>query len=84
MAHPAGDKLRRFIITESEADLTSHPGLGLIGMALSERTNLAADATAVSPLGRDAMSHANILSCYVALLSLGEERLRGYQWVPKG
>jgi hypothetical protein len=47
--HPAGDELPRFIITESEADLTSHAGLGLIGMALIERTNLAADASAVSP-----------------------------------
>ena len=36
-----GDRLRRFIITESEADLTSHAGLGLIGMALNERTDLA-------------------------------------------
>jgi hypothetical protein len=31
--------LRRFIVTESEADLTSHAGLGLIGMTLDERTN---------------------------------------------
>jgi len=38
--------MRRFIITESEADLTSHAGLGLIGMALNERTDLAADAYA--------------------------------------
>jgi hypothetical protein len=74
--------LRRFVITESEADLTSHAGLGLIGLALNERTNLAADAEAVSPLRRDAMPHADILSCYVALLCLGKsdfEAINGFR-----
>lgn len=70
--HPAGAALRRFIITESEADLTSHARLGLIGMALNERTNLAANAAAVSRLRSDAMPHGDILSCYVALLCLGK------------
>jgi hypothetical protein len=51
--HPAADKLRHSIITESEADLTSQAGLGLIGMALYERTDLTADAQAVSPLRSD-------------------------------
>ena len=74
--------MRRFIITESEADLTSHAGLGLIGLALNERTNLAADAVAVSPLRSDAMAHADILSCYVALLCLGKsdfEAINGFR-----
>ena len=74
--------MRRFIITESEADLTSHAGLGLIGMALNERTDLAADAQAVAPLRRDAMAHADILSCYVALLCLGKsdfEAINGFR-----
>jgi hypothetical protein len=82
LAHLAGDKLRRFTITESEADLTSHAGLGLIGMALNERTNLAVDAAGVSPLRCDAMSHANMLSCYVALLCLGKsdfEAINGFR-----
>jgi hypothetical protein len=70
--HLAGAALRRFIITESEADLTSHAGLALIGMALNERTNLAADAAAVSPLRSDAMPHGSILTCYMALLCLGK------------
>ena len=48
--------MRRFIITESEADLTSHAGLGLIGMALNERTDLAADTEGISPLRSDAVS----------------------------
>jgi hypothetical protein len=74
--------LRRFVITESEADLTSHAGLGLIGLALNERTNLAADAAAVSPLRSDAMPHADILACYVALLCLGKsdfEAINGFR-----
>jgi len=64
--------LRRFIIAESEADFTSHAGLGLIGMALDRYTDLAQDAAAVSPLRSDAMSHHDILACYVALLCLGK------------
>ena len=74
--------MRRFIITESEADLTSHAGLALIGMALNERTNLAADAAGVAPLRRDAMPHGDILSCYVALLCLGKsdfEAINGFR-----
>ena len=35
--------MQRFIITESEADLTAHAGLGLIGMALNERTLISSD-----------------------------------------
>jgi hypothetical protein len=74
--------LRRFIITASEADLTSHAGLGLIGMALNERTNLATDAAAVGPLRRDAIAHADMLSSYVALLCLGKsdfEAINGFR-----
>ena len=74
--------MRRFIITESEADLTSHAGLGLIGVALNERTNVLADAEAVSPLRSDAMPHATILSSYIALLCLGKsdfEAINGFR-----
>ncbi len=74
--------MRRFIITESEADLTSHAGLGLIGMALNERTDLAIGAEAVSPLRSDAMPRAAILSSYIALLCLGKsdfEAINGFR-----
>ena len=80
--HPAGAALRRFIITESEADLTSHEGLGLIGMAINERTDLGTDAEALSPLCSDAMPHATILSSYIALLCLGKsdfEAINGFR-----
>jgi len=64
--------VQRLIISQSEADLTSHAGLGLIGRALNECTNLAADAKAISPLRSGAIGHANILSSSVALLCLGK------------
>ncbi|HYN78372.1 MAG TPA: hypothetical protein VES73_11330 [Lamprocystis sp. (in: g-proteobacteria)] len=41
-------------------------------MAIRQRTNLAAEAAAVSPVRRDAMPHGDILASYVALLCLGK------------
>jgi hypothetical protein len=74
--------LRRFIIAESEADFTSHAGLGLIGQALERYTDLAQDAAAVAPLRSDAMPHRDLLACYVALLCLGKsdfEAITGFR-----
>jgi hypothetical protein len=74
--------LRRFIIGESEADFTSHAGLGLIGQALERYTDLADDAAAVAPLRSDAMPHRDMLACYVALLCLGKtdfEAITGFR-----
>jgi len=73
------------IISESEANLTSHAGLGLIGMALNQCTNLAADADAVSPVCRGTISHSDILLSYVALLCLGKsdfEAINGFRGDP--
>ena len=33
--------MRRFIIEQTESDLTSHAGLGLVGMAINRHTQLA-------------------------------------------
>ena len=74
--------MRQLIITQSEADLTSHAGLGLIGRALNECTNLGVDSEAVSPLRSDAMPHASMLSSYIALLCLGKsdfEAINGFR-----
>jgi len=60
------------IIEQSEADLTSHAGLGLIGMALNERTDLHEQAKAAAPARSDAIAHGDILSSYIALLCLGK------------
>jgi hypothetical protein len=74
--------LRQFIIAESEADFTSHAGLGLIGQALDRHTDLADDAAAVSALRSDAMAHRDMLACYVGLLCLGKtdfEAITGFR-----
>ncbi len=64
--------MRRFIIEQSEADLISHAGLGLIGMALNEQTDLAAHAKAAAPARSDAIPHGDILKSYAGLLCLGK------------
>jgi hypothetical protein len=64
--------VQRFIIEQTQADLVSHAGLGLIGMALNERTNLTAEAKAAAPARSDAMAHADILRSYIGLLCLGK------------
>ncbi|WP_295448423.1 transposase [uncultured Thiodictyon sp.] len=64
--------MRRLIISKSTADFTSHAGLGLVGMAIRDRTNLATDAAAVSALRSDAMPYGDMLASYVALLCLGK------------
>ena len=64
--------MRRLIISTSTADFTSHAGLGLIGMAIRQRTNLAAEAAAVSAVRSDAMPHGDILASYIGLLCLGK------------
>lgn len=70
--HSAGDMVRRLIIAKSEADFTSHAGLGLIGMAISQHTDLAKDATAAAPARSDAIPHVKILTSYIGLLCLGK------------
>jgi len=77
--------VQRLIISQSEVDLTSHVGLSLIGRALNECTNLAADAKAISPPRSGAIGHANILSSSVALLCLGKsdfEAINGFREDP--
>jgi len=59
--HPAGETVQRFIIEQSEADLSSHAGLGLIGMALNERTDLREQAKTAAPARSDAIAHGGVL-----------------------
>lgn len=75
--------MRSFIISESDADFTSHAGLALIGRALNERTNLGADADAVGALRSDGISHRTILSSYVALMCLGKSDFEAIEGVRK-
>lgn len=64
--------MRRLIISNSQADFTSHAGLGLVGMALERWTNLAAEAAALAPVRKDGMPHRTMLASYVGLLCLGK------------
>jgi len=64
--------VRQFIIEQSEADLISHAGLGLIGRALNEQTDLGEQAKSAAPARCDAIPHADVLKSYVALLCLGK------------
>ena len=64
--------MRRLIISNSQADFTSHAGLGLVGMALERCTNLAVEAKAVAAVRTDAMPHQTMLASYVGLLCLGK------------
>ena len=58
-------------IIESEADLTAYAGPGRIGMVLSGRVSVAADAAVVAPLGSVPVGHANGLCSLVTLLYSG-------------
>ena len=70
--HSAGDAVQRLVISESQADFTSQAGLGLVGMAIRQRTSLAADAAAVAAVRSNAMPHGDILASYGALLCMGK------------
>jgi hypothetical protein len=50
------------IVSKSQADFTSHAGLGLGGVAIRQRTKLATDAAAAAPVRRDAMRLGNVLA----------------------
>jgi len=63
--------MRRFIIEQTEADLTSHSGLALVGMAISRYTELVASVTRAVPL-RHGIAHADVLKSYLGLFCIGK------------
>lgn len=63
--------MRRFIIEQTEADLTSHSGLALVGMAINRHTDLVQTVTRSIPL-RHGIAHADVLKSYIGLLCLGK------------
>jgi hypothetical protein len=63
--------MQRFIIEQGEADLTSHSGLALVGMALRKNTDLAKVVQRKIP-HRHGISHADVLKSYIGLLCLGK------------
>jgi hypothetical protein len=63
--------VRRFIIEHTNANLTSHAGLALVGMALNRHSGLADHVDRQVPL-RHGISHGDVLRTYIGLLSLGK------------
>ena len=63
--------MQRFIIEQGEAELTSHSGLALVGMALNEATSLSQSVRREIPQ-RHGISHADVLRSYIGLLCLGK------------
>ncbi len=63
--------MRRFIIEHTNANLTSHAGLALVGMALNRHSGLADHVDRQVPL-RHGISHGDVLRTYIGLLSLGK------------
>ncbi len=62
--------MKRFIIEQTEADLTSHCGLALVGMALSAYTDLSASLKC-EIAQRHGIAHADVVRSYLGLLCLG-------------
>ncbi|MFQ5652808.1 MAG: IS1380 family transposase [bacterium] len=64
--------MRRFIIEQSEADLSSHSGLALVGQALSQRTEIVRTLKKEIPLRKQGISHADVLRSYIGLICTGK------------
>ena len=63
--------MRTFIITQSEADLTSNAGLALVGRALNRYTDLRSTVDREVAL-RHGIAHGDVLASYIGLLCLGK------------
>ena len=63
--------MQRFIIEQSDADLTSHSGLALVGIALNEYTDLEKSVKREISQ-RHGIAHADVLKSYIGLLCLGK------------
>jgi hypothetical protein len=66
-----GEFVRRFIIEESDADVVSHSGLALVGLALNRHGGLPKAVDQQVTL-RHGISHGDVLRSYVGLLSIGK------------
>lgn len=64
--------MRRFIIEQSDADITSHSGLALVGMALNRHCDLTAHVDRYIPLRRHGIAHSDVLRSLIGLLCLGK------------
>lgn len=75
--------MKRFIIEKSEDEFyTSHSGLSLVGLGLNRFTSLVKRLGALPPLKKGAISHADVLRSFIALLCLGKsdfEAISGFR-----
>ncbi len=63
--------MKRFIIEQTEADLTSHSGLALVGMAVNKYTDLS-QSIKREIAQRHGITHADVVRSYIGLLCLGK------------
>jgi len=64
--------VRRFIIEQSDVEITSHSGLALVGMALNRHCDLTAKVDRHIPLRRHGIPHSDVLRSLIGLLCLGK------------
>ena len=62
--------MKRFKLVQSDADIIGHAGLVLVGRALSQCTDLAADLDELKL--RHGTRHSDVMLAYTALLTLGK------------
>ena len=63
--------MKRFKIDRSDADITSHSGLSLIGQAVKQYTRLSSELDTAVAL-RHGIKHSDVIKSYLALLSIGK------------
>ncbi|BCE01359.1 IS1380 family transposase [Marinicellulosiphila megalodicopiae] len=63
--------MKQFILEKSDADIISHGGLSLIGLAIKKYTNLTNSIDKLIPL-RHGTKHSDIIKIYTALLCIGK------------
>jgi len=63
--------MKQFILEKSNADIISHGGLSLIGLAIKKYTNLTNSIDKLIPL-RHGTKHSDIIKIYMALLCIGK------------
>lgn len=63
--------MRRFIIEQSDSNITAHSGLSLVGLAINRHTRLGARLDHTVAL-RHGIRHSDVVKSYLGLLSIGK------------
>ena len=70
--------MRRFIIEQSDTNITSHSGLALVGAAINQQTQLVQQLDGAIPL-RHGIPHSDLIKNYLGLLSMGKNDFEAIQ-----